>query len=145
MIHDCWVNNAMASKIFQSSKFMLVANFMISVMLLTVGSLLSLSDRYSLFDFNQELYGELSNNIRVTMIYMALTEIIVCMYCIIRKKTQAFVLVGFFLILMMGSVYFYGEINDVEIDENLYSFFLYTGVSHIIFGIMSNLKRDLYQ
>jgi hypothetical protein len=135
----------MASKIFQGSKFILVANFMFSVMLLTVGSLLSLSDRYSLFDFNEELYGELINNIRITMVYLALTEIAVCMYSMARKKPQAFVLVGFFLILMMGSVYFYGEINDVEIDENLYLFFLYTGVSHILFGILSNLKRDLYQ
>jgi hypothetical protein len=135
----------MASKLFHSAKFILVANFMFSVMLLTTGSLLSLSDRYSLFDFNEELYGELINNIRITMVYLALTEIAVCMYSIVRKKTQAFVLVGFFLILMMGSVYFYGEINDVEIDENLYLFFLYTGVSHILFGILSNFKRDLYQ
>lgn len=139
------MNTLMESKIFHSAKFILVANFMLSVMLLTVGSLFSLSDRYSLFDFNQDLYGELINNVRVTMVYLALTEIAICIYCIVRKKTQAFVLVGFFLILMMGSVYFYGEINDVEIDENLYLFFLYTGVSHILFGILSNLKRDLYQ
>lgn len=118
---------------------------MLSVMLLIVGSLLSLSDRYSLFDFNQELYGELINNIRIIMVYLALTEIAICIYCMVRKNTQAFVLVGFFLILMLGSVYFYGEINDVEIDEDLYLFFLYTGVSHILFGILSNLKRDLYQ
>jgi hypothetical protein len=135
----------MTSKILQSTKFILVANFMVSVMFLTVGSLLSLSDHYSPFDFNQELYGELVSNLKITMVYMAIIEMVICAYCVFSKKTQAFVLVGFFLILMVGSVYFYGQINDVEMDENLYIFFLYTGVSHILFGIMSNLKKDLYQ
>jgi hypothetical protein len=134
----------MTSKIFYSTKFILVANFLVSVMLLSAGGLLSLSDRYSLFDFNQELYGELVSNIKITMAYVAMTEMVICAYCFFSKKTQAFVLVGFFLILMVGSVYFYGQINDVEMDENLYLFFLYTGVSHILFGVMSNLKQDLY-
>ena len=134
----------MTSKIFYSTQFILVANFLVSVMLLSAGGLLSLSDRYSLFDFNQELYGELVSNIKITMVYVAMTEMVICAYCFFSKKTQHFVLVGFFLILMVGSVYFYGQINDVEMDENLYLFFLYTGVSHILFGIMSNLKQDLY-
>jgi hypothetical protein len=134
----------MTSKIFYSTKFILVANFLVSVMLLSAGGLLSLSDRYSLFDFNQELYGELVSNIKITMAYVAMTEMVICAYCFFSKKTQTFVLVGFFLILMVGSVYFYGQINDVEMDENLYLFFLYTGVSHILFGVMSNLKQDLY-
>lgn len=135
----------MTSKILQSIKFILVANFMLSVMLFTTGSLLSVSDQYSLFDFNEELYGELVNNIRMTLVYLSFTEIAVCVYCIVSKKTLAFVLVGFFFILMLGSVRFYGEINNVEIDDNLYLFFLYTGVSHILFGALSNLKKDLYQ
>lgn len=118
---------------------------MLSVMLFTTGSLLSVSDQYSLFDFNEELYGELVNNIRMTLVYLSFTEIAVCVYCIVSKKTLAFVLVGFFFILMLGSVRFYGEINNVEIDDNLYLFFLYTGVSHILFGALSNLKKDLYQ
>jgi hypothetical protein len=125
----------MASKILQGTKLILVTNFMVSVMLLTAGSLLSLSDHYSLFDFNQELYGELVSNLKITMIYVAITEIAICAYCVFSKKTQAFILVGFFLILMVGSVYFYGQINDVEMDEKLYLFFLYTGVSHILFGV----------
>lgn len=131
----------MSSKIFQSTQFILLANFMISVMLLTVGSLSSLSDSYSLFDFNQELYGELVSNLKVTMVYVAITEMVICTYCFFSKTNQAFIVVGFFLILMVGSVHFYGEINDVAMDENLYLFFLYTGVSHILFGIMSNLKK----
>jgi hypothetical protein len=102
---------------------------------------LSLSDYYSLFEFNQELYGELDSNLKMTMAYIAITELVICAYCFFSKKTQAFVLVGFFLILMVGSVHFYGQINDVEIDENLSLFFLYTGASHLLFGVTSNLKK----
>jgi hypothetical protein len=134
----------MAAKIFQSIKFILVANFMISVMLLITGSLLSLSERYSLFELNQDLYGELISNVKITLIYVALTEMIICGYCFFSKNTQVFIIVGFFLILMLGAVYFYGEINDVEMDENLYLFFLYTGLSHTLFGVISNFKKDAY-
>jgi len=49
--------------------------------------------------------------------------------------------VGFFLILMIGSMEFYGEINTIEIDENFPLFFLYTGLSHILFGIMVNIEK----
>lgn len=130
----------MASKIFQYIDVILVVNFFISVVLLTAGSMLSLSDHYSLFEFNQELYGELVGNLKVTLVYVAITEMIICAYCFFSKKTQAVILVGFFMILMVGSVHFFGEINDVEMDENFSLFFLYTGASHILFGIMSSLK-----
>ena len=132
----------MASKTFQGIEIIVLANFMISVLLLITGSLSSLSEHYSLFEFNQELYGELVSNIKITMIYIAFTEMIICGYCLFMKKSQVFVLIGFFLILMVGSLHFYGEINDVEIDENLSLFFLYTGVSHILFGVISNLDKS---
>ena len=50
--------------------------------------------------------------------------------------------VGFFLILMIGSIEFYGEINAVAIDENFSLFFLYTGLSHILFGVMVGIERN---
>ncbi len=133
----------MAAKILQGLEYLLIVNFMISVMLLISGCLLSLSDHYSLFDFNQELYGELVSHLKITMFYLTITEIIICAYCFFTKTTKAIALAGFFLVLMMGSVHFYGEINDVEMDPNLYLFFLYTGVSHILFGVTMDLKKDL--
>lgn len=133
----------MSAKIFQTIEYILIFNFVFSVMLLISGSMLSLSDRYSLFEFNQELYGELANNLKVTMIYLTITEIFICAYCFFTKSTQGFVLAGYFFVLMVISVYFYGQLNDVEIDENLYLFFIYTGVSHILFGVRMNLKKKL--
>ena len=49
--------------------------------------------------------------------------------------------VGFFLILMIGSMEFYGEINSIEIDENFPLFFFYTGISHILFGVMAAMEK----
>jgi hypothetical protein len=134
----------MTAKIFQIIQYLLILNFVISVMLLISGSLFSLSDRYSLFDFNQELYGELASNLKVTMIYLTITEIIICIYCFLTKTTKGFVLAGYFFVLMVISVYFYGQLNNVEIDENLYPFFIYTGVSHILFGMMTDIKKKLH-
>jgi FtsH-binding integral membrane protein len=113
-------------------------------MLLVVGSLLSLSDQYSLFNFNQELYGELVGHLKVTLLYLAMSELAICSYCLFSKKTKVFIVVGFFLILMIGSLHFYSQINDVEIDENLSLFFLYTGISHICFGIVADLKKKVH-
>jgi hypothetical protein len=134
----------MAAKFFLGIQYILIVNFAISVVLLIAGSTLSLSDRFSLFDFNQELYGELVSHLKITMFYLAITETIICAYCFFTKTTKAIVLAGFFLILMVGSLYFYGQINDLEIDENLYLFFLYTGISHIIFGVLMDLTPDLH-
>lgn len=131
----------MTSKTFHSLDLILAVNFVISVLLLIMGCLLSLSDRYSLFDLNQDLYGELMSNFKITLVYVAITELIVCTYCFFSKKSQYFILVGFFLILMIASVHFYSEINNVEIDENFSLFLLYIGVSHILFGVMSDLKK----
>ena len=116
-------------------KFLLNVNFALSVIVLIAGGFLSGSESYSIFEFNEDLYGALDNNLRMIMIYLAMTEIVMLGYCFFRKNFQALVPVGFFLILMIGSIEFYGEINAVEIDKNFPLFFLYIGLSHIFFGV----------
>ena len=132
----------MGSKFFHSLDVIVAVNFIISVIYLITGTLLSLSDRYSFFELNQDLYGEFVSNFKVTLFYLAITELIICTYCFFSKKNECFILVGFFLVLMIGSIYFYSKINNIELDDNLSLFFLYTGVSHIIFGIMSDVKKN---
>ncbi|MFI3220003.1 MAG: hypothetical protein QX189_12945 [Methylococcales bacterium] len=132
----------MGSKFFHSLDVIVAVNFIISVIYLITGTLLSLSDRYSFFELNQDLYGEFVSNFKVTLLYLAITELIICAYCFFSKKNECFILVGFFLVLMIGSIYFYSKINNIELDDNLSLFFLYTGVSHIIFGIMSDVKKN---
>jgi hypothetical protein len=135
----------MNSKVFkglQNIKFLLEVNFYISVIVLIAGGMLSVSGGYSIFEFNEELYGALDNNLRMIMVYLAMTECIILGYCFFRKNFQVMIPVGFFLILMIGSMEFFGEINSIEIDENFPLFFLYTGLSHILFGVMAGIERN---
>ena len=123
----------------QSIKFLLEVNFYISVIVLIAGGMLSASGSYSFFEYNEDLYGALDNNLRMIMVYLAVTEIVILIYCFLRKNFQVMMPVGFFLILMIGSMEFYGEINTIEIDENFPLFFFYTGLSHILFGVMAGI------
>ncbi len=122
-----------ALKIMAGVRYAIVANFYIAVIVLMGGCLLSVMDG-SIFEFNQELYGALDNNLQMMMVYLAVTEAVVVGYSLYTKNHPLMVAVGFFLILMVGSLEFYGEINSIAIDTQLYPFFLYTGLSHIVFG-----------
>ena len=126
----------------KSIKLLLEVNFYISVIVLIAGGMLSVSGSYSFFEFNEDLYGALDNNLRMILVYLAVTEIVILIYCFLRKNFQVMIPVGFFLILMIGSMEFYGEINTIEIDENFPLFFFYTGLSHILFGIMAGIERN---
>jgi hypothetical protein len=134
--------NGMAFKGLQSIKFLLEINFYISVIVLIAGGILSVSGNYSLFEFNEDLYGALDNNLRMIMVYLAMTESVILVYCFFRKNFQVMIPVGFFLILMIGSMEFYGDINSIEIDENFPLFFFYTGLSHILFGVMAGIEKS---
>lgn len=126
---------------FKSIKFLLEVNFYISVFVLIAGCLFSVSDRYSIFEFNEDLYGALDNNLRIIMIYLAMTEMVILIYCYFRQNFQVMIPVGFFLIMMIASMRVYGEINDIGIDETFPLFFLYTGLSHILYGVMILIEK----
>ncbi len=128
--------------IFKSIKLLLEANFYISILVLLTGCLLSVSDRYSFFEFNEDLYGALDNNLRMIMIYLAMTETVILMYCYFRHNFQIMIAVGFFLLLMIASMRLYGDINDIAIDENFSLFFLYTGLSHSLYGVMVRIEKN---
>lgn len=131
----------MSNKINQTIKFLLEINFYFSVVAVIGGGFLSATESYSIFEFNEQLYGALDNNLRMIMVYMAITECVIFSYCIFTKNFQYMIPVGFFLILMIGSMEFYSEVNTIAIDENFPFFFLYTGASHILFGIMYDMEK----
>lgn len=131
----------MSIKCVQSIKFLIEANFYFSVVAVIGGGILSATESYSIFEFNEELYGALDNNLRMIMVYLAITECVILSYCIFSKNFQSMIPVGFFLILMIGSMEFYGKINSVAIDENFPLFFLYTGISHILFGALNDVEK----
>jgi len=96
--------NDMAYKGIQGIKFLIEINFYISVIMLVAAGIFSLPGSNSIFEFNEDLYGALDNNLRMVMIYLAMTEMVILVYCFYRKIFQVMVLVGFFLILMIGSM-----------------------------------------
>jgi hypothetical protein len=133
----------MNSKTARCLKPVLEANFYMSVIVMLAICLASITGSYPVFMLNEELYGPLANNFRIMLLYLAISEAIVCGYCFITKKFHIVMVVGFFLILVMGSLTFYGTINNLEVDPNLFLFFLYTGLSHILFGIMVPLGKNI--
>jgi hypothetical protein len=129
----------------QGIQYIIDANFYVSLIMMTFGSAASLTENYSIFEFNVALYGELANNLRSIMVYLAFTEIMIFLFCFLTKQYQHFIFVGFFLLAMIGSLHFYGQINSVETDPNLDICLLYAGISHILFGAMTlhKNKRNL--
>lgn len=122
-------------------KFFVDANFYISVLVLVYGGLTAITENYSIFEFNEDLFGIMHNNLRIALLYLAMTEMVICAYCFATNQPKMMGFVGYFLIMMLGSLAFYGKINSVPIDNNLPVFFLYTGISHILFGLLSALEK----
>lgn len=132
----------MTFKGLQKIKFLLKVNFYLSVIVLIAGGFLSVSESYSIFEYNEDIYGALGNNLRMVMVYLAMTEIVILIYCNLRENFQVMVPVGFFLILMIVSIEFYSKINSIEMDKSFPLFFLYTGLSHILFGVMAGIEKN---
>ncbi len=122
-------------------RLLIESNFYFSLVVLIFGAAVSLSDTYTLFEFNADLYGELANNLRIMMIYLALTEVMIFGCCFITKQYQYYMLVVVFLITIIPGLAFYGQVNNVEIDPNLDIFFFYTGVSHVLMGATTKIKN----
>ena len=126
----------MSIKLFDGISVFFKINFYISAIVLVGGCLLSTTENYSIFEFNEDLYGAIGNNIRVIMVYLAINELAILLYCFLIKNARIMLAVGFFLILLIGSLEFYAEINAIEFDQKLRLFFLYTGISHLVYGFI---------
>jgi hypothetical protein len=133
--------NTFNSKIIQVPKFFVDANFYLSVIVLVYGGLTAVTENFCIFEFNEDLFGAMHNNLRIALLYLGMTEVVVCLFCFITNQPKMMLFVGFFLIMMLGSLAFYGTINNIPIDADIPLFFLYTGVSHIVFGFLSGIEK----
>ncbi len=125
-------------------KHLLAANFFLAAAVLVLGGFSSLSDALSWFDFNSELSGALGNSLRIMLLYLALAEVAVLMFCFVSGSFRPTLFVGVFLLFLIGPLAFYGEVNTVAIDEKLAFFFLYTGVSHGLYGLWAYCSGGHY-
>ena len=133
--------NTISSKAIQVTKFFADANFYLSVIVLVYGGLTAITENYCIFQFDEDLFGAMHNNLRIALLYLAMTEVVVCVFCFVTNQPKMMIFVGYFLIMMLGSLAFYGKINSVPVDNDIFLFFLYTGISHIAFGLLSGLEK----
>lgn len=117
-------------------KFLLKINFVTAVLLLFAVCAMTLTGRYQIFENNVELYGALANNLRLMLFYLALGEINILLYCRFKNTTAPLLWVGFFYILTIGGLEFYSDVNQIPIDPDYNAFFLYEGISHILFACL---------
>jgi hypothetical protein len=122
----------------QLPRYLIEANFYLSLTLMLIACALSVSDSYTLFEFNVDIYGELANHLRIVMANLGVTELLIFGCCWVTKQYQYYLIVGFFLILTIASLEVYGQFNDVEIDQDLDIFLFYVGMSHGAFGALKN-------
>ena len=127
----------MNNKLGQIGKFCIDANFYLSVLILLYGCFTAISENHSVFEFNEELYGSLHGNLRMTLIYLAVTEIAVVLFSFFLRRPKFIFFAGGYLITMLVALPLYGMFNSVPVDNNLMLFFLYTGISHSLFGLLS--------
>lgn len=129
------------NKIQQMARLVFSVNFTASLIFLVLVSLMALLGQSVLFEDHSDLYGPMDNNLRLMMLYLCLMELAVCSFCHFSGENQGVWLMGWFLVLLAVSIEFYGEINDVPIDENYRWFFLYLGFSHVAYGSAFKLRQ----
>lgn len=122
-------------------KISLEPNYYVSAIWLIVLALTSLVGKESLFVADPEIYGPLGNNLQLVGAYLALMEILVWVYCFVKRNFSSVAFLGVFFLLIPSSLQMYADINDLPIDSDLGSLFWYTGLSHIAFGILFLRKR----
>ncbi len=127
-------------KYLQGIRFIIEGNFYISVLVFILGIGLSISPEYMIFEFNEELYGVLAQNLKMMLVFLAFSELLICSYCYLIRNRRMFMFVGLFFLLMIGSLPFYAEVNNIEIDPDLTWFFGYVGISHLLFGLYAYLE-----
>ena len=124
-------------------EFLIKANFAVAVILVVVVAVLTMTDDAVLFEDNADLdlYGPLANNLRLILVYMAIAEVNIASYCWAKQKQSMLLGVGLFYLVMIGGFEFYGFANQMDVEEKYGEFFLYQGLSHVLYGGFYMLSR----
>jgi hypothetical protein len=139
------INKFLNRKNLHSLSMLLAVNFNVAVIFLLVVSLISAAGSTLIFDNNSELYGPLAGNLRLMLIYLTLSQFIVYCFCSYSENYRPLVPVGLFWLMLMGSIEFYGIVNQIPIDEDYGWLFLYLGMSNLVYGgimVIKNYQRQ---
>jgi hypothetical protein len=123
-------------------QLLLQVNFNASVIILIIASLISLTGSTLFFENNSDLYGPLANNLRLVMFYLCIMQIAVYGFYQMSCNFAALVGLGIFMLFLMGALEFYSVINQIEIDQNYQPLFVYSGLSHLLYGGLGVLRKQ---
>jgi hypothetical protein len=121
-------------KTLQLLNVLTVINFNIAVILLLIVSFITATGSSLIFDNNSELFGPVAGNLRLMLIYLTLSQLTAYCFCSYFQNYRALLPIGMFWLFLMGGVEFYGIINQIPIDEDYGWFFLYLGISNVLYG-----------
>jgi len=132
-------------KILPSLKMLPAINFNAAVIFLLLVSIISATGSTFFFDNNSDLYGPLARNLRLMLIYLTLSQFAVYCFCSYRQNYRLLMPVGAFWLMLMGSIEFYGMVNQIPIDEDYRWVFLYLGVSNLVYGGLYGFSQYMNQ
>ena len=115
-------------------QMVLQVNFNASVIFVLLVSFLSLTGSELFFEDTSDLYGPLANNLRFVLLYLCFVQLAVYGFYQMSSNYSAVFALGAFLLVLMVSLEFYGNVNQIDIDENYQRVFLYAGLSHLLYG-----------
>lgn len=127
-------------KTLQLLSMLSAVNFNAAVIFLLIVSLISAAGSVVIFDNNSELYGPLAGNLRLMLVYLTLSQFAAYCFCSYTQNYRPLMPVGLFWLLLMGSIEFYGMVNQIPIDEDYGRLFLYLGLSNLVYGGVMVIK-----
>lgn len=116
-------------------KFSLEINYYLAILISFIAAVMAMSGHESFLNTGDDFNNPLINNLKVMLAYMVVAQFSVFGFCFIKRSYTELVIVGIFLLLIPGELKFYAQINHLEIDTSFDVFFLYTGVSHLLYGL----------
>lgn len=127
-------------KTLQLLSMLSAVNFNAAIIFLLIVSLISAAGSVVIFDNNSELYGPLAGNLRLMLVYLTLSQFAAYCFCSYTQNYRPLMPVGLFWLLLMGSIEFYGMVNQIPIDEDYGRLFLYLGLSNLVYGGVMVIK-----
>lgn len=110
-------------------------NYFTAVISMILTLVFMLAGKISLIELDGALYGAIGNNLTVVILYLIMITLVLPGYCFVKKQYLGITLLGFFYLLLIGSMEIYSYVNAIPLNREYYLLFFYVGLSHMIFGM----------